>query len=395
MRINRHILFCCGVIVPGLLHGEIAMFKNFPLLAEKIAYVSLSDLPTTVMRMSQLGTELGCTSLYIKRDDLSGKILEDGHRLFGGNKIRKLEFLLGDALAQNAQSVLTFGPIGSNHITATAACAQYLGLKSYSMLWASQPNSHVVRRNLALMDYYGTEIHYCPDSFKYSLAATYNYFLENFSRQYLYMIPMGGSCTLGELGFVNAAFELKEQIEQGIIPEPDRLYLSACSYGTISGLLLGAKLAGLKTQIIGIAAAPEKVQGKGKKTIVELFRETNTFLHNLDASIPLFDFTENGINLLFDYAGERYGLLTEQASDAIALMRTKESINLDATYTGKAMAGMIDDIKKNAKPDEVILFWNTFYGDMRCDVTNDFDYKKLPKDLHAIFQEPVQELDAE
>ena len=131
----------------------IPLFEQYPLLQEKLPYISLGEFPTPIQRLDQLGAKLKIGQLYIKRDDLSGKIQ-------GGNKIRKLEFILGSALRSGAKEVITFGGAGSNHALATAIYAQQVGLKSISMLMP-QPNANYVRRNLAMSHYYGAELHSC------------------------------------------------------------------------------------------------------------------------------------------------------------------------------------------------------------------------------------------
>ena len=232
------------------------LFDAFPQLRSKVSHVQLADLPTPIEVLPNFAQHLGFTHIYIKRDDLTGKILEGGSRLFGGNKIRKLEFLMADALFNGAQSVMTWGMSGSNHVVATAACADYLGLKCFAMLRA-QHNSYTVRRNLALMNYYGAQLHMLTGKEIRDLASTYIFFKEKSDNgSYPYFIPTGGSTPVGVLGYVNAAFELKEQIKKGVMPEPDRIYVAAGTFGTIAGLLLGAKLAGLKSKIIGVGIEP-------------------------------------------------------------------------------------------------------------------------------------------
>ena len=128
------------------------LFEQYPALSEKMPHVHLGEFPTPIKHLKAAGKEIGIDSLYLKDDGSSG-------RKYGGNKIRKLEFLLGDALRRGAKNVLTFGFAGSNHALATAVYAQKLGLKSISILLA-QPNSHYVRRNLLLSHACGAEIHH-------------------------------------------------------------------------------------------------------------------------------------------------------------------------------------------------------------------------------------------
>ena len=131
----------------------IPLFEQYPLLREKLAYVPLGEFPTPVQKLETLGAELGISQLYIKRDDLSGK-------LYGGNKPRQLEFILGQVLRSKAREVMTFGGAGSNHALATAIYARQVGVKSISMLMP-QPNAQYVRRNLLMSQYCGAELHLC------------------------------------------------------------------------------------------------------------------------------------------------------------------------------------------------------------------------------------------
>ena len=181
------------------------------MLAHELPYVSLGEFPTPVQKLDQLGRQLGLDNLFIKRDDLSGKI-------YGGNKIRKLEFILGNALRTQVKEVLTFGAAGSNHALATAIYAKQLGLKSISML-VPQPNAQYVRRNLLMSYYCGAELHLLPNiPFIAPLtnpAVLYQLLRHGLKRgQFPMVIPMGGSSPLGSVGFVNAAFELKETNHQ-------------------------------------------------------------------------------------------------------------------------------------------------------------------------------------
>jgi 1-aminocyclopropane-1-carboxylate deaminase/D-cysteine desulfhydrase-like pyridoxal-dependent ACC family enzyme len=131
----------------------IQLFEQYPSLGERLPYISLGVFPTPVEKLERLGAKLGVNQLYIKRDDLTG-------RLYGGNKPRKLEFILGNALRLGTREVIAFGGVGSNHALATAIYAQQMGLKSISMLMP-QPNAQYVRRNLLMSYYSGAELHSC------------------------------------------------------------------------------------------------------------------------------------------------------------------------------------------------------------------------------------------
>jgi 1-aminocyclopropane-1-carboxylate deaminase/D-cysteine desulfhydrase-like pyridoxal-dependent ACC family enzyme len=178
-----------------------------------LSYVALGDFPTPVYRCNNLCAQFPRVALFAKHDGLTGNLKADGTRNFGGNKLRKLQYLLADALAHGHSAVLTFGCVGSNHALQTAVCAHALGLKAICML-RPQPNSHVVRRNLLLQKLYESIVCLSPDRVIHGLmTAALSYDYKQRYGTFPYIIPVGGSCARGALGYVEAAFELKEQID--------------------------------------------------------------------------------------------------------------------------------------------------------------------------------------
>ena len=375
-------------LLPEQLH-TIPLFDAYPTLQKNLPYVALGDLPTPIEKLTSLGSLVGAHQVYIKRDDLSGKKLQNGHRLFGGNKVRKLEFLLADALRYGANSVLTLGCVGSNHVVATAAYANAIGLKSIAML-KPQPNAQVVRRNLLLMHQYGAKLILSSDNVARD-RETVNEFLYNkyINGDFPYFVPTGGSCPIGVLGFVNAAFELKQQIEHGLLPEPDRIYVAAGSVGTTVGLMLGIRAAQLKTKVYAVCIEPE-VPDEFEQKMMQLFRETNALLHSLDSSFPLYTCTQDDMHILYDFCGKQYGLFTQEGMQAIQLLQETEGIVLDGTYTAKAFSAFLHDITHQDVSNEVVVFWHTFCGDAKPTST---DYLLLPHCFHRYFEDAVQQLD--
>lgn len=369
------------------------LFDAFPALKKKIVMVELGDLPTPVQPLKEVSKKLGGVYLWVKRDDLSGKLFEDGTRLFGGNKIRKMEFIMAQAVQEGAQAVIAMGCVGSNLVTAVAACADYLGLRMLGMI-KSQPNAHVVQRNLLLMDYYGTEFHVSANAVMREKDTIVAFLQEKIDHGvFPYFIPIGASTPLGVLGFVNAAFELKEQIKKRLLPEPDRIYVAAGqSVGTYVGLLIGAKAAGLKSKIIAVAVEPDKT-GLYKREINKLFAQTVALLRSFDSSFPQLKLHEEDVSVIYDASGPAYALFTKDGVQAMKMVKSLEGIELDGVYSGKAFAGMLADIKRTAKSGSKVLFWNTFYGGDVSTILADMDYKNLPKELHLYFESPVQELD--
>jgi D-cysteine desulfhydrase len=364
------------------------LFEKYQLLRQKLPYVSLGDFPTPVQKLGPLGRQLGLDNLFIKRDDLTGK-------MYGGNKIRKLEFILGDALRHGAKKVMTFGAAGSNHALATAIYARQLELKSVSML-IPQPNADYVRRNLLMSYHNGAELHlYTPKHFFRATAdpSVFYQLLRHGLKdgQFPFVIPMGGSSPLGAVGYVNAAFELSEHILKREITEPDYIYIAAGSMGTAAGLILGLRALNMKTKVIAVRVNSDRfvnVQG-----LIKLIHKTNALLSSMDPTFPRFDFRETDVEIRQGYFGTQYALSTATGREAISLMNRYGAVKLDGTYTGKTFAALIDDAKKSKLRNKVILFWNTYNSQDFSEAIAAIDYHKLPRSFYRYFEEEVQPLD--
>jgi len=360
------------------------LFIHYPRLKEKLAYIPLGDFPTPVEKLERLGKKIGAGGLFIKRDDLSGKF-------YGGNKVRKLEFLLGQVRRKNAGEVLTFGFAGSNHALAMAIYAKDVGLRSISML-LRQPNAGYVRRNLLMGYYAGAELRHYPDMFSILWGSIFELVRHRFrSGRFPAVIPPGGSSPRGVIGFINAAFELREQVETGQIPEPDRVYVALGTMGTAAGLALGLKAAGLKTQVVPVRVVDRKYANA--KSLARLFNKVNMYVSGQDHSFPRIKYSEADTGIRHDYFGEGYALFTRAGREAVALMEECEGIKLEGTYTGKALACLIDDVRKNQHRGQVILFWNTYNSRDLSRVTAGVDYRCLPRGFHRYFEEEIQPLD--
>jgi len=328
--------FECGVRNP--------LFKKYPDLSEKIPWVGFGDFPTPVSRMKNLGRELGAPNLWVKREDLSGK-------LYGGNKVRKLEFSLAQARERNKKLVLTFGGIGSNHVLATTIYASRLGMNTAAVLVYQPPTDHV-RKNLKAYAYYGTQVHYLQSVFHLpKLLASYP--KRRIPKTYL--LPPGGSNTAGVLGFVGAAFEIMEQVEDGELPMPDYIYVAGGSGGTAAGLILGARLCGLNSRIrIVRVADPYMVN----ETIISIMaNRAARFLRRLNPAIPEVTVKPGEVELMKGFIGEGYGHSTAESEAAVGLMEEKEGIHLEVTYTAKAVAAMIRNVPY--RPDAAVLYLHT------------------------------------
>ena len=362
----------------------IPLFEHFPILKEKIPYVSLADLPTPVERLERLGRDLEVDRIYVKRDDRSGKV-------YGGNKIRKQEFLLGRALRDGVKEVMTFGFAGSNHALATAIMARRVGLRCISML-LRQPNASYVRRNLLMGYLSGAELHQRRGRKALSVAAIYQLLRHKLKYGRLpQLIPPGGSSVMGTLGFVNAAFELKEQIEKGLLPEPDSIYVAMGTTGTSVGLMVGLRAAKLKTKVVPVRVVEEKFMPAKKMSVH--FNKTSAYLRSLDPTFPELHCSEEDLGIENGFLGEGYARFTKEGMEAVSLMRELEGIGLEGTYTGKTLAALISAARRGDFDNKTTLFWNTFNSRDFSEEISTADYHDLPECFHSYFEKDVQSLD--
>ena len=354
------------------------LFENFPDLESGIPWIKLAPLKTPVRQLNKLQEHLGINSLWIKLDNLTSPI-------YGGNKPRKLEFLLADAKDKDFSKVLTVGGIGSNHCVATAAFSKEIHLESYAAL-VYQPITIYVRNNLLLELYFRNNLIYSHTQRGRRLRVRWKLKKD----KSIYYIGPGGSTPLGTIGFVNAAFELKDQINNGELPEPDYIFVANGSMGTSAGLTLGMKLANLKTIIYAIRVTDPSVANFVNTRNLAI--KSRALLAKHDQSIPNISFE----HLIIDgnYYGETYGKPTREGLEAIKHLKDTENITLDPTYTGKTFAGLIDFVrnKRSELKDKTVLFWNTYSSRDFTDIISKIDYHLLPKKLHWVFEKPLPDL---
>lgn len=363
---------------------DFPLFTLYPQLEARLPRVTLATLPTPVERLDRIGMEIGVPELFIKRDDLSGAV-------YGGNKVRKLEFLLGNILHKNAREVITLGFVGSNHALATAIYAKQLGLKSVSMLMP-QVNAHYVRRNLLTSWYFDAHLTSCKNLPHLCLGI-----IGRLCRGIVQhgtlprLIPAGGSCPLGVVGYVNAAYELRDQIIAGVLPEPDIIYVPLGSMGTAAGLMLGLRTIGLKSQVVPVRVIEERMASP--KRMPQLIRETATLLHRYAPAFPGAEFALGDLEIRNDCLGEGYARFTEKAVNGADLMRRKTGIILNGAYSAKAFSALLDDAGKGILNGKTVLFWNTYNSRDLTQMAQSVDFRRLPRDFHRYFEEDVQPLD--
>jgi D-cysteine desulfhydrase len=360
------------------------LFQAFPALEARLPHVTLGDFPTPVHRMKDLEARLGVGELYVKREDKSSP-------LYGGNKIRKLEFLLGKAVHDRATHTITFGYAGSNHTLATAVFARRLGLSPIS-IHLPQHNARYVRKNLLFQERLGIEMHHYSSVnavrmgvMKTTLACLLR------TGKLPSIIPPGGSSVLGVVGVVGSIFELKHQVEDGILPDPDLIYLPVGSCGTAAGVLLGIKAAGLNSRVVGIAVAPKEFSNAER--IKKLFEDAARLLTKLDPGFPAVSLSESDYDLHYDFIGDGYARFTENGMSCIQTFLETEHITLEGTYTGKTGAGLMADAGCGRLDGKTTLFWNTHNSADFSEIISDGDYRNLPARYHHYFEKEYQPLE--
>jgi D-cysteine desulfhydrase family pyridoxal phosphate-dependent enzyme len=297
-----------------------------------------------------LGGASRCPTILIKRDDLTGLAL-------GGNKARKLEYLMADALDRGATVVLTTGAAQSNHARMTAAAARATGLDVHLVLTADA--NPPLQGNLLLDRLFGAVIHYVPPPADPTLAtseeeaAKVAAVLADLSArgERPYEIPVGGSSGVGVLGYTYGTREIVDQLAaMGV--RPTRLYFASGSRGTQAGLTLGAKWCGAPYEVYGVA-----VSGGESFKRERAFRIANeaASIAGLSTSVTLEDLVTDQ-----HYIGEGYGIPTRECLEAIRLLAETEGILLDPVYTAKAMAGLIDHVRRGQlDPGSTVVFLHT------------------------------------
>jgi D-cysteine desulfhydrase len=306
--------------------------------------IPLASLPTPLQRADRLSAELGGPEIWFKRDDLTGFGL-------GGNKIRKLEYLAADALAQGADTLITGAGPQSNHVRATMAVAAHLGLKGVAVFHGSPPSEK--QGNLLLDELVGAELIFSNNPDRSQLDTR---IIEESERLKAeghrpYVIGRGGASPLGCVGYVAASLEVLAQLT-ALKLHADHLFCATGSCGTQAGLLVGAKWLQLDHRVCGITVS--RPQHECLARIEKLANETAALL---DLKFSVFS---ADITLYDNYIGPDYGIPTPECLDAIRLVARTEGIFLDPVYTGKAMAGLIDLIrKKTIAPGETVLFLHT------------------------------------
>ncbi len=293
----------------------------------------LATLPTPLEDAPQLAAHLGSSRLLIKRDDLTGLA-------GGGNKARKLEYELAHAVALGCDALVTVGGVQSNHARMVAAAARKLGMEAKLVLGGPKPDE--VQGNLLLDGLLGAEIRYLTDDDDNDHLAEQ---MHEWTRELTalgkrpYALPVGGSTGLGALGYVRAMQEIADQFGQ----EPVQIVLAVGSCGTLAGARLGASLFMPNARVVGISVSRSSLQ---------IRQQTNRLVREAATILELPEVREGDVES-YDCYHRAYGEFTDSAKEAILTSARLEGLLLDPVYTGKAMAGMFDLVRKGTLSKEV------------------------------------------
>jgi len=302
----------------------------------------LAHLPTPVHKLERLSKNLGGPDIYIKRDDLTGFGI-------GGNKVRKLEFSVSEALDQNADVLITCGGIQSNHARATAVVAAQLGIRSHLVL-RGEP-SNVADGNLLIDQIVGADFTFItPEEYTNQIDDILSIVAEKLKKTgaHPYIIPEGASNAIGAMGYLNAGKEIIKDEEHHNV-KFDYIVCAVGSGGTYAGLLLAQKLHGLNADIIGVNVCDDEEYFVRRITGIldDVYNKFN---------IPDLLCAED-IHIVDGYVGLGYALSRPEEIELLKIVAKAEGIILDPVYTGKAMYGLVDQINKGKfKKSDKILF---------------------------------------
>jgi D-cysteine desulfhydrase len=351
------------------------LFEEFPELEETIPTLGLGIYPSPVQPMPNVAKALGqgyTDKVWVKRDDLNNEA-------YGGNKVRKFELEYAPLEDQGYDTVATMGGTGTNQGVAAAIFCKQLGFKCEVVVYP-QPITEDVRNKLMLFHTTGCRIHKTGGVIRAIRRLGRICRPDN-----VYWHAPGGTSPIGNAAFVNAAFELARQVDEGEMPRPDYIYVAAGTTGTFAGLLYGAHLAGLTqkgTKVVGVRVVPWLVANgwvvrwQMRRTYAFLCSRSKQFEREVPKRFPKVTI-ENG------FVGKGYGHATDSGVEAFSLA-AEDDLELDLTYTGKTLAAMLDRLRK--EPHSSALFWVTNHTGDLSPHWRDADHRDLPKELHDVFE---------
>jgi len=352
--------------------ADLPLFRAHPAARARLARLALVSTPTPVSRLPLERCHGG--ALFVKHDEHSTP-------RYGGNKPRKLEFVLGHALERGARRLVTTGGLGTNHGLATTILGREAGLET-TLVLAHQPVTDAVRRALVLQAGYGAEQVYGG-----SVAGCAAQVLRVLARaaargERPFLVPTGGSSARGDLGFVSAGYELAEQVRAGELPEPRDLFVAVGSGGTLTGLVVGLALAGLRTRVTGVLVTD--ILPPTPRRLASAARRSWRLLRRADPATRSLALGRDDFRLTRDALGPGYGASTP-AAEAACAFAAERGLRLETTYTAKCLAALLERVRAGALADGPVLFWNTFNAvDVDAAVPRRASEAELPAPLRRV-----------
>lgn len=322
-----------------------AVHERFPATAETLPRVPICRLPTPVRPAPGLGDEV-----WVKDDARTAEP-------WGGNKPRKLEWILADVKARRRHTILTFGGLGTNHGLATALYARREGLDCVLAL-VDQPRTEEVERQLRRLHAAATRVYLTRDGRRTALAAPLLLLRHGQARppRPAYFLPPGGSSPVGAVGFVEAALELAAQVEAGELPEPAAVWIALGSGGSAAGLAAGFAIAGMRTRVEAVLVNDQL--RLSRESVLRLAGKTLRLLAARGAEVAGVEVAPDAVRVVEGFMGAGYGHPTRAAADARAHAAAAEGLELEPVYTSKALAGLLAEPEGRGP----VVFWNTHSG---------------------------------
>ena len=350
------------------------LYARYPQLVTSLPRLPLSRGPSPVAELAQLGGR----AVWLKNDGLCGSV-------YGGNKPRKLEFILPDVHRTGATTIVTFGGLATHHGLATALYAREQGLRTVLLL-VHQPVDDYVRRQLCWFQQAGAILHYTATArrTKLLLLPILLRHTDWRRRKLPYLLPPGGSTALSSVGYVNAALELAGQVAAGELPEPKTVVVALGSAGTAAGLALGLRLAGLSSRLVAVRVSD--IVPLTAEKVARLANATAQLMRRQGADLPSAKVDPADITVVSDWLGQGYGYPTPEGRRAQTLLREKHGLTLELTYTAKTVAALLA-LLENGGLEGPTLYWHTYNAlPAPLPEPGPEDYRRLPRAFHRFFE---------
>jgi D-cysteine desulfhydrase len=352
---------------PGLAASP-RLFQRYPSLRAQLAWMPLADVPTNVERMTAISSWLGRDDVWMKRDDQISAV-------YGGNKVRRYEYVLADARNKGRDRLVTVGGLASTQVMATSLFGKAHGF-AVTAIFFDQPLTNFLREALLVDAVAGAEMIY-GGGYVRTIWKTIGAYRR---ADRPYFIPPGAANPLANVGYVDAMFELAEQVERGEMPRPDVIVLPTGSSGTLAALGIGAKILGWNTEIVGV-----RITLRIATNALTIGRVAAATWRFLQARAPqIKERAPIRYTLLHSALGKGYGYPTDAAIEALPMVERLLGCAGEVTYSAKGLVGLKTIAQRPEYAGKTILYWNTL-SSRRPDVSKVDPFAVLPKDFHRFF----------